>query len=82
MGFGIGQTWLDGSCMLLAGRWSKRTSKLASNSEMNFTGNEKNDNKEVAPGWRMNLWEKKSLFSEYEVWADVITSRWKCVTGS
>lgn len=82
MGFGIGQTWLDGSCMLLAGRPSKRTSKLASNSEMNFTVNEKNDNKEVVPGWRMNLWEKKSLFSKYEVWADVITCRWKCVMGS
>ena len=68
--------------MLLAGRLIKRTSKLASNSEMNFTGNEKNDNKEVVPGWRMNLWEKKSLFSKYEVWGDIITPRWKCLTGS
>ena len=69
--------------MLLAGRLNKRTSKLASNSEMNFMGNEKDGNTEgVVVRWRMNLWEKKSPFSKYEVWDDVMTSRWKSMTGS
>lgn len=36
----------------------------------------KDDNKErVVERWRMNLREKKSPFSKYEVWDDVMTSR-------
>lgn len=46
-------------------------------------GNEKDGNTEgVVVRWRMNLWEKKSPFSKYEVWDDVMTSRWKSMTGS
>lgn len=51
MGFGIRQTWLHNSCMLLAGRLHKRTFTSASSSERTLLGNEKKD---IKKEWRQN----------------------------
>lgn len=45
-------------------------------------GNEKNEKKGVEAEQRTSLWDEKSLFSKYDVWGDVVTSRWKCLTGT
>lgn len=44
-------------------------------------GDEKNNKERVEAQWRMSLRDKKSLFPKYEVRGDVITSKWKCLTG-